>query len=81
MLYLKKGIRLSKFQRKCDEGFLLGYSSCSKAYRVYNKIHGIVEETYDVEFNETNRSHDEQDNFDDVRSDGLRNAIKKYVNW
>jgi transposase InsO family protein len=34
---LRKGSRLSKFQSKCDEGFLLGYSSNSKAYRVYNK--------------------------------------------
>ena len=73
---LKKGTRLSKFQSKCDEGFLLGYSSCSKAYRVYNKTHGIVEEAYDVEFDETNGSHDEQENLDDVRSDGLRNAMK-----
>jgi transposase InsO family protein len=40
---LRKGIRLSKFQDKCDEGFLLGYSSCSKAYRVDNKTKGIVE--------------------------------------
>src|SRR6185437_15026737 len=52
--------------------FFLGYSSCSKAYRVYNKTHGIVEEAYDVEFDETNGSHDEQENLDDVRSDGLR---------
>jgi hypothetical protein len=73
---LKKGTRLSKFQSKCDEGFLLGYSSCSKAYRVYNKTHGIVEEAYDVEFDETNGSHNEQENLDDVRSDGLRNAMK-----
>ena len=73
---LKKGTRLSKFQSKVDEGFLLGYSSCSKAYRVYNKSCGIIEETYDVEFDETNGSHEEQDNIDDVRSDGLRNAIK-----
>ena len=73
---LKKGTRLSKFQSKVDEWFLLGYSSCSKAYRVYNKSCGIVEETYDVEFDETNGSHEEQDNLDDVRSDGLRNAIK-----
>ena len=51
---LKKGTQLSKFQSKCDEGFLLGYSSCSKAYRIYNKTHGIVEEAYDVEFDETN---------------------------
>ena len=72
---LKKGTRLSKFQSKCDEGFLLGYSSNSKAYRVYNKTHGIVEEAYDVEFDETNGSHYEQENLD-VRSDGLRNAMK-----
>jgi transposase InsO family protein len=31
---LKKGTRLSKFKKKCDEGFLLGYSTTSKAYRV-----------------------------------------------
>jgi transposase InsO family protein len=73
---LKKGTRLSKFQNKCDEDFLLGYSSCSKSYRVYNKTHGIVEEAFDVEFNETNGSHNEQENLDDVRSDGLRNAMK-----
>jgi hypothetical protein len=31
---LKKGTRLSKFEKKCDEGFLLGYSTTSKAYKV-----------------------------------------------
>jgi transposase InsO family protein len=31
---LKKGTRLSKFEKKCDEGFLLGYSTTSKAYRL-----------------------------------------------
>jgi transposase InsO family protein len=31
---LKKGKRLSKFEKKCDEGFLLGYSTTSKSYRV-----------------------------------------------
>ena len=29
-----------------------------------------------MEFDETNGSHDEQENLDDVRSDGLTNAIK-----
>jgi hypothetical protein len=33
---LKKCTRLSKFEKKCDEGFLLGYSAISKAYRVWN---------------------------------------------
>jgi hypothetical protein len=51
---LRKGSRLSKFEKQCDEGFLLGYSSNSKAYRVFNKTHGIIEEAYDVEFDETN---------------------------
>jgi len=73
---LRKGTRLSKFQSKCDEGFLLGYSSGIKAYRVYNKTHGIVEKVYDVEFDETQDSHEEKDNLDDVRSDGLRNIMK-----
>jgi len=47
---LKKGTRLSKFERKCDEGFLLGYATNSKAYRVYNKSYDIVEEVHDVEW-------------------------------
>jgi hypothetical protein len=53
---LSKGTRLSKFQSKCDEGFLLGYSLNSKAYRVYNQGSSLVEETSDVEFDETNGS-------------------------
>jgi hypothetical protein len=36
--------------------FLLGFSSNSKAYRVFNKTHVIIEESYDVEFDETNGS-------------------------
>jgi transposase InsO family protein len=35
---LRKGSRLSKFEKKCDEGFLLGYSSNSKAYRVLTRL-------------------------------------------
>ena len=31
---LKKCTRLNKFEKKCDEGFLIGYSTTSKAYRV-----------------------------------------------
>jgi hypothetical protein len=73
---LRKDIRLSKFQGKCDEEFLLGYSSCRKAYRVYNKTKGIIEEAYDIEFDETNGSEDEEDNLEDVRDEGLANAMK-----
>jgi hypothetical protein len=73
---LKNGTRLSKFQSKCDEGFVLRYSCCSKAYQVYNKSIGAVEEICDVQFDETNGSHEEQENLDDMWSDGLRNAVK-----
>jgi transposase InsO family protein len=45
---LKKGTRLSKFEKKCDEGFLLGYSTTSKTYRVWNLASGQLEEVYDV---------------------------------
>jgi hypothetical protein len=73
---LRKGSRLSKFDKKCDDGFLLGYSSNIKDYRVFNKTHGIIEERYDVEFDETNGSQDENDNLDDVGGVHLRNAMK-----
>ncbi|WVZ94145.1 LOW QUALITY PROTEIN: hypothetical protein U9M48_040076 [Paspalum notatum var. saurae] len=72
---LKKVSRLSKFEKKCDDGFFLGYSSNSKAYRVYNKTHGIVEEVYDVEFDETNGSKEESDNLNDVRGEELIKAM------
>jgi hypothetical protein len=67
---------LSKFQSKCDEGFLLGYSSNSKSYRVYNKSKGFVEEAYDVQFDETFGSQDEKENLDDVRGEELSKAMK-----
>jgi transposase InsO family protein len=45
---LKKGTRLNKFDKKCDEGFLLGYSTTSKAYRVWNLTNGTLKEVHDV---------------------------------
>nr|GEX43234.1 hypothetical protein [Tanacetum cinerariifolium] len=43
---------LGKFQRKVDEGFLVGYSVCSKAFRVFNSRTRIVQETLHVNFME-----------------------------
>nr|GFC18467.1 hypothetical protein [Tanacetum cinerariifolium] len=43
---------LGKFQRKVDEGFLIGYSVCSKAFRVFNSRTHIVQETLHVNFME-----------------------------
>nr|GEY77237.1 putative ribonuclease H-like domain-containing protein [Tanacetum cinerariifolium] len=47
---------LGKFQGKVDEGFLVGYSVCSKAFRVFNSRTRIVQETLHVNFmeNKTN---------------------------
>jgi hypothetical protein len=67
---------LSKFEKKCDEGFLLGYSTTSKAYRVWNLTNGTLEEVHDVEFDETQGSQNEDQNLDDVRGDQLSNAMK-----
>jgi hypothetical protein len=67
---------LSKFEKKCDEGFLLGYSTTSKVYRVWNLTNGILEEVHDVEFNETQGSQNKDQNLDDVRGDQLSNAMK-----
>ena len=73
----KKRQHLGKFQRRCDIGFLVGYSSKSKAYRVFNHATGLVEETYDVEFDESNGSQGAHENLDDVGDEPLREAMKK----
>nr|GEV64751.1 putative ribonuclease H-like domain-containing protein [Tanacetum cinerariifolium] len=41
---------LGKFQEKVDEGFLVGYSVCSKEFRVFNSRTRIIQETLHVNF-------------------------------
>nr|GEU36030.1 uncharacterized mitochondrial protein AtMg00810-like [Tanacetum cinerariifolium] len=41
---------LGKFQGKVDEGFLVGYSVCSKAFMVFNSRTCIIQETLHVNF-------------------------------
>jgi hypothetical protein len=67
-ILVKKG-RHSKFAPKVVEGFLLGYDSNKKAYRVFNKSSGLVEVSSDVVFDETNGSPREQVVLDDVDED------------
>nr|GFC01538.1 retrovirus-related Pol polyprotein from transposon TNT 1-94 [Tanacetum cinerariifolium] len=47
---------LGKFDGKADEGFLVGYSISSKAFRVFNSRTRIVQETLHINFleNQTN---------------------------
>jgi hypothetical protein len=57
---------LDKFDAKSDEGIFIGYSSSSKAYRVYNKRSLVIEESLHVLFNETLSSiQDNVKNVDD----------------
>ncbi|GJZ05124.1 retrovirus-related pol polyprotein from transposon TNT 1-94 [Tanacetum coccineum] len=44
---------LGKFNAKADDGYFLGYSFVSKAFRVFNTRRQQVEETYHVTFNES----------------------------
>jgi hypothetical protein len=63
---LVKKSRHSKFAPKVVEGFLLGYDSNTKAYKIFNKSSGLVEVTYDIVFDETNGSPREQVDLDDI---------------
>ena len=45
---------LDKFGPKVDEGLFLGYTSTSKAYRVFNKSSLKIEEYVHVVFDESN---------------------------
>jgi hypothetical protein len=66
MLHLGKEGRHSKFAPKAVEGFLLGYDTNTKAYRVFNRSSGLVEVSSDVVFDETNGSQREQADLDDI---------------
>jgi ribosomal protein L12E/L44/L45/RPP1/RPP2 len=58
-ILIKRG-RKYKFAPKAVEGFILGYDSNTRAYRVFNKSTGLVEVSCDIVFDETNGSQVEQ---------------------
>ena len=63
---LVKRDRKSKFAPKVVEGFLLGYDSNTRAYRVFNKSTGLVEVSCHIVFDETNGSQVEQVDLDEL---------------
>jgi hypothetical protein len=74
-ILVKKG-RNSKFAPKAVEGFLLGYDSNTKAYRVFKKSSGLVEVSSDVVFDETNGSPREQVvDLDEVDEEDVPTAV------
>jgi hypothetical protein len=70
---VKRG-RHSKFAPKAVEGFLLGYDSNTRAYRVFNKSSSLVEVSSDIVFDETNGSPREQVDLDDIDEDDVPTA-------
>jgi hypothetical protein len=72
-ILIKRG-RNSKFAPKAVEGFLLGYDSNTRAYRVFNKSTGLVEISYDIVFDVTNGSlveHVDLDELDDEEAPSI----------
>jgi hypothetical protein len=64
-ILVKRG-RKSKFAPKAVEGFLLGYDSNTRAYRVFNKSTRLVEVFCDIVFDKTNASQVEQVDLDEL---------------
>nr|GEY76298.1 retrovirus-related Pol polyprotein from transposon TNT 1-94 [Tanacetum cinerariifolium] len=62
---------LGKFQGKVDEGFLVGYSVCSKAFRVFNSRTRIVQETlHTMNYHPVlveNQTHSDAEHDDDIQ--------------
>ena len=64
-----------KFDAKLDVGIFLGYSTSSKAFRVFNKRTMVVEESIHVIFYESNNFFQEKESFDDDL--GLETSMEK----
>jgi hypothetical protein len=64
-ILIKRG-RKSKFGPNVVEGFLLGYDSNTRAYRVFNKSTRLVEVSCDIVSDETNGSQVEQVDLDEL---------------
>jgi hypothetical protein len=77
-ILVKKG-RHSKFAPKAVEGFLLGYDSNTKAYRVFNRSSGLVEVSSDIVFDKTNGSPREQVDHDDEDEDEVPTAAMRIM--
>ena len=65
MFYLNTKDNLGKFDAKSKVRIFLGYSSSSKAYRVFNKKTMVVEESIHVVIDESNDSLERRESVDD----------------
>jgi hypothetical protein len=74
---LKKGVHLSKFEPRAQEGIFVGNATNSCGYRVLNTSNGLIEETCNVEFDENNGSQVEQSGLSDVGDEIPPQAIRR----
>jgi hypothetical protein len=79
-ILVKRG-RKSKFAPKAVEGFLLGYDSNTRAYRVFNKSTGLAEVSCDIVFDETNGSQIEQVDLDELDDEEAPCVALEHVHW
>jgi hypothetical protein len=77
-ILVKRG-RKSKFAPKVVEGFLLGYDSNTRAYRVFNKSTGLVEVSCDIVFDETNGSQVEQVDLDELDDEEAPSVVLRNI--
>jgi hypothetical protein len=75
-ILVKKGRHL-KFVPRVVEGFLLGYDSNTKEFRVFNKCSSLVEVTSNVVFDETNISSREQVDLDIINENEVPTAAMR----
>ena len=55
---LRDGENIGKFAAKSDQGIFLGYSTYTKAYRVYNQNSQIIQESFSVVINDNGYDQD-----------------------
>jgi hypothetical protein len=79
MLHFCEKGRNSKFAPKVLEGFLLGYDSNTRVYRVFNKTTGCVEVSCDVVFDETNGSQGEKVDLDELDDEEAPCTVLKNI--
>ncbi|GJU07167.1 putative ribonuclease H-like domain-containing protein [Tanacetum coccineum] len=68
---------LGKFDGKADEGFFVGYSLNSKAFRVFNSRTRIVEENLHIRFSESTPNAVASDNACQARKE--KEPVKDYI--
>ncbi|WCJ31588.1 Retrovirus-related Pol polyprotein from transposon RE1 [Euphorbia peplus] len=68
---------LSKFDSKADEAIFLGYSTHSKAYRVFNKRTQTLDESVHVQFDETNPADSRAPDEDVVQAPEVTSPVEE----